>query len=303
MNITRRSAMGVLAGGAPAIILGRAVGAQLPAGLEIEKGPFQATRESLKAYVVPQWYRDAKFGLWAHWGPQSAAEYGDWYARNMYMEGSRQYKYHVADLRTPLEGRIQGRDRDLEGRQVQCGAPDRALQEGRREVLLQHGGAPRQLRPVEFEVPAALELGRLGAEDRRRRAVPEGDFEGRAEVRRQRASVQQLQLVFHIPRERQGGPARRRAVRRNRSQVRGPVPRAAQGFRPLQGAGDGTQRAGLLEAALFQTDQTVGGRLPARPALHGRRDSVRGIRPEPGGASLQFECQAARRQGRGRLHQ
>ena len=95
MSITRRSAIGVLAGGAPAIILGRAAGAQLPAGLEIEKGPFQATRESLKTYVVPQWFRDAKFGLWAHWGPQSAAEYGDWYARNMYMEGSRQYKYHV----------------------------------------------------------------------------------------------------------------------------------------------------------------------------------------------------------------
>jgi alpha-L-fucosidase len=58
-------------------------------------GPFQATRESLKKYQAPAWFRDAKFGIWAHWGPQSAAEYGDWYARNMYMQGSRQYKYHV----------------------------------------------------------------------------------------------------------------------------------------------------------------------------------------------------------------
>jgi len=61
----------------------------------IASGPFQGTRESLKSYRVPEWFRDAKFGIWAHWGPQSAAEYGDWYARNMYMEGSKQYNYHV----------------------------------------------------------------------------------------------------------------------------------------------------------------------------------------------------------------
>jgi hypothetical protein len=35
---------------------------------------------------------DAKFGIWAHWGPTSAIGTGDWYARNMYMEGSRQYQ-------------------------------------------------------------------------------------------------------------------------------------------------------------------------------------------------------------------
>ena len=40
-------------------------------------------------------FRDAKFGIWAHWGPQSAPEDGDWYARNMYMEGSPQNKFHV----------------------------------------------------------------------------------------------------------------------------------------------------------------------------------------------------------------
>ncbi len=62
----------------------------------IETGPFAGTRESLQAYEVPEWFRDAKFGIWAHWGPQSAPEDGDWYARNMYMEGSPQYKFHVA---------------------------------------------------------------------------------------------------------------------------------------------------------------------------------------------------------------
>ena len=67
----------------------------MPSGIEIEKGPFEGTRKSLGAYKAPEWFRDAKFGIWAHWGPQSAVEDGDWYARNMYIEGSSQYNYHV----------------------------------------------------------------------------------------------------------------------------------------------------------------------------------------------------------------
>ena len=90
MKLTRRSALATLGGSAIAVRT-RAAGPQP----EYVAGPFQNTRESLKGYVVPEWFRDAKFGIWAHWGPQSAAEYGDWYARNMYLEGSRQYKYHV----------------------------------------------------------------------------------------------------------------------------------------------------------------------------------------------------------------
>lgn len=56
---------------------------------------FIGTRASLQSYRCPEWFRDAKFGIWAHWGPQSAAEYGDWYARNLYLEGTRQYKHHL----------------------------------------------------------------------------------------------------------------------------------------------------------------------------------------------------------------
>jgi alpha-L-fucosidase len=62
---------------------------------QIPPGPFSASRESLKAYVAPDWFRDAKFGIFCHWGPQSAAEYGDWYARRMYIEGEPQYKHHL----------------------------------------------------------------------------------------------------------------------------------------------------------------------------------------------------------------
>jgi alpha-L-fucosidase len=60
-----------------------------------QSASFVGTRRSLQGYRIPDWYRDAKFGIWAHWGPQSAIEDGDWYARNMYMQGSDQYKYHV----------------------------------------------------------------------------------------------------------------------------------------------------------------------------------------------------------------
>lgn len=65
------------------------------AGEKIAKGPFKPTWESLQNYQVPDWFRNAKFGMWAHWGPQCQPEAGDWYARGMYQEGSRQYKYHV----------------------------------------------------------------------------------------------------------------------------------------------------------------------------------------------------------------
>jgi alpha-L-fucosidase len=71
----------------------RRAAAQAPT-LDIRSGPFTGTRQSLKAYHVPDWFRDAKFGIWAHWGPQSAPEQGDWYARRMYIEGDAQYKWH-----------------------------------------------------------------------------------------------------------------------------------------------------------------------------------------------------------------
>lgn len=45
---------------------------------------FEPTWESLKQYDCPEWFRDAKFGIWAHWGPQSVPEQGDWYARFLY---------------------------------------------------------------------------------------------------------------------------------------------------------------------------------------------------------------------------
>src|SRR5437016_2718041 len=95
--ITRRDVMKLTAGAALSAGLGKA---QTPS---FAPGPFRGARTSLASYRVPEWFRDAKFGIWAHWGPQSAAEYGDWYARNMYVEGSRQYKYHVQKYGHPTK--------------------------------------------------------------------------------------------------------------------------------------------------------------------------------------------------------
>lgn len=70
----------------------------------MEQGKFQPTMESLEAsYQVPEWFRNAKFGIWAHWGPQCVEGSGDWMARGMYQEGSAQYKYHVEHYGHPSE--------------------------------------------------------------------------------------------------------------------------------------------------------------------------------------------------------
>ena len=41
------------------------------------EGPFKPTWDSLLEYESPDWYQDAKFGIWAHWSPQCVAEAGD----------------------------------------------------------------------------------------------------------------------------------------------------------------------------------------------------------------------------------
>jgi alpha-L-fucosidase len=64
-------------------------------------GPYKATWDSMLQYEAPEWYRDAKFGIWAHWSPQCVPEDGDWYARSMYMEGSGQYKFQMEHYGPP----------------------------------------------------------------------------------------------------------------------------------------------------------------------------------------------------------
>ena len=67
----------------------------------IAAGPFKADWNSLTNYQTPDWFRDAKFGIWAHWGPQCEPEHGDWYARNMYLQGQPDYKSHLVEYGHP----------------------------------------------------------------------------------------------------------------------------------------------------------------------------------------------------------
>ena len=62
----------------------------------IAKGPFEDSWESLSSYQVPEWYRNAKFGIFIHWGIYSVPAFGnEWYSRNMYIKDSPEYRHHV----------------------------------------------------------------------------------------------------------------------------------------------------------------------------------------------------------------
>ena len=60
-------------------------------------GPYRPDWHSLRKYQVPDWYKDAKFGIFVHWGVYSVPAFGsEWYPRDMYREGSEEYKHHLA---------------------------------------------------------------------------------------------------------------------------------------------------------------------------------------------------------------
>jgi len=72
--------------------------------LPVAAGPYSPDwKEISQHYQTPEWWRDAKFGAWAHWDPQSMPEDGDWYARGMYQEGNRQYRYQTNHFGHPSE--------------------------------------------------------------------------------------------------------------------------------------------------------------------------------------------------------
>ena len=70
---------------------------------KMAEGQYQPKWESLRNHKTPEWFRDAKFGIWAHWGPQCVEGSGDWMAREMYMEGSYAYRYHKEHYGHPSE--------------------------------------------------------------------------------------------------------------------------------------------------------------------------------------------------------
>ena len=64
-------------------------------------GKFAGTVDSLRQYQTPEWFRNAKFGIWTCWNAYTVPGIGDWYARNMYIQGSDAYNYQVAHYGHP----------------------------------------------------------------------------------------------------------------------------------------------------------------------------------------------------------
>ncbi len=64
---------------------------------------FRPTIESLRQHECPEWFRDAKFGIYLHWGAYSVVERGEWYARKLYEEGGEDYQYHLEHFGHPSE--------------------------------------------------------------------------------------------------------------------------------------------------------------------------------------------------------
>ena len=70
----------------------------------VKIGTYHDTWESLAKYEIPQWYRNAKFGIFMHWGIYSVPAFGsEWYSRNMYIQGSPEYEHHVKTYGHPKD--------------------------------------------------------------------------------------------------------------------------------------------------------------------------------------------------------
>ncbi len=98
MKCDRLNISALLLAGAATLAVGQASGGQ---SWPAKAKPFRSEDESLRNYQCPEWFRDAKLGIWAVWGPESVPSQGDWYARNLYLQGSSQNKFHVEHYGPP----------------------------------------------------------------------------------------------------------------------------------------------------------------------------------------------------------
>ena len=185
--ITRRTMMKLVASALPAVYLSRAFGQQSaatpPTSRSIASGPFQPTWDSLKQYKAPDWFRDAKFGIWAHWTAQCVPEQGDWYARRMYLQGDAANKFHVETYGHPSKFGFMEIDNLWKAENWDPEALMDLYVKAGREVLRRAGQPSRQLRQLRLDAPR-LELRPRRAEERHRRHVGKARARARAAVRR-----------------------------------------------------------------------------------------------------------------------
>jgi alpha-L-fucosidase len=63
---------------------------------QADDGPYRPDWGTLQKYEIPQWYKDAKFGIFIHWGVFSVPGIGnEWYPRNMYQQKEPEFQQHI----------------------------------------------------------------------------------------------------------------------------------------------------------------------------------------------------------------
>ena len=212
MKITRRAAIGGMAAAVPTLWLPRAR-AQSMAGRTIAAGDFRPDWQSLLQYQAPDWFRDAKFGIWAHWTAQCVPEQGDWYARQMYIQGHRAIQLPRAHYGHPSKFGFMEIDNLWKAEKWDPGDADGPLRQSRREILRLARQPSRQLRQLRFHAPR-LEFRQRRAEERHRRHLGEDRAQARAALRRHQPFRPRLALVPDRLRLRPRRPAGRRPLRR-----------------------------------------------------------------------------------------
>ena len=91
-------------------------------------GPYRPDWESLRRYEAPDWYKDAKFGIFIHWGVYSVPAFGnEWYPRNMYQEGSERIQTSPCHVWPSLEVWLQRLHSTFQGRAFRSRSVGRAL--------------------------------------------------------------------------------------------------------------------------------------------------------------------------------
>ena len=70
----------------------------------IDHGRYKADWSSLSGHKIPDWYYEAKLGIFIHWGIYSVPAYAcEWYPRWMYCKGSREYEFHKEHFGDPKD--------------------------------------------------------------------------------------------------------------------------------------------------------------------------------------------------------
>ena len=133
------------------------------------RGPFAPNWASLARFKTPEWYEDAKFGVFIHWGVYSVPAFGnEWYPRNMYKKDEKEFAHHVATYGPQAKFGYKDFIPAVQGREVRRATLGGTLQGRGLPLRRSRGRAPRRLPHVRLLLHR-LERRQDGAKARRGR--------------------------------------------------------------------------------------------------------------------------------------